>query len=225
MTFTNNVMKLVHFTLLFHLSLLCGIDQNFNSWDLKMHRFWQFFMRFFGIHLIFFSVLDNLFYGFAVSNRPQCSPFCSFLSLTNVLFINKLNFSSLFSSRSLTPWKKHCYVMQSTEQVTEATRRVLGFSVLDHCCSSVISGVTLSNGGKERGECAWLFWGRWHGLNLQTGQTSSLAPEIYQTFFNEGIDKENKNTHILILTVKVAPSVMMGWDGIKTDLTKNTRVS
>ena len=38
----------------------------------------------------------------------------------------------------------------------------------------------------------------------------SLAPEIYQTFFNEGIDKENKNTHILIITVKVAPSVMMG---------------
>ena len=81
------------------------------------------------------------------------------------------------------------------------------------------------NGGKERGECAWLFWGRWHGLSLQTGQTS-LAPEIYQTFFNEGIDKENKNTHILIftylliiLTVKVAPSVMMGWDGIKTDWT------
>ena len=72
------------------------------------------------------------------------------------------------------------------------------------------------NGGKERGECAWLFWGRWHGLSLQTGQTSSLAPEIYQTFFNEGIDKENKNTHILIITVKVAPSVMIGWDGIKT---------
>ena len=65
------------------------------------------------------------------------------------------------------------------------------------------------NGGKERGECAWLFWGRWHGLSLQTGQTS-LAPEIYQTFFNEGIYKENKNTHRLILTVKVAPSVMMG---------------
>ena len=52
-------------------------------------------------------------------------------------------------------------------------------------------------------------------MSLQTGQTSSLAPEIYQTFFNEGIDKENKNTHILIITVKVAPSVMMGCDGIK----------
>ena len=28
--------------------------------------------------------------------------------------------------------------------------------------------------------------------------------------------KKNKNTHILIITVKVAPSVMMGCDGIKT---------
>ena len=81
------------------------------------------------------------------------------------------------------------------------------------------------NGGKERGECAWLFWGRWHGLSIQVGQTSSLAPEIYQVFFNKGIDKEDKDTHILIITVKVAPSVMMGWDGIKTDCTKNTRVS
>ena len=72
------------------------------------------------------------------------------------------------------------------------------------------------NGGKERGESAWLFWGRWHGLSLQTGQTSSLTLEIYQTFFNEGIDEKNKNTHILIITVRVAPSVMMGCDGIKT---------
>ena len=53
-------------------------------------------------------------------------------------------------------------------------------------------------------------------MSLQTGQTSSLTPEIYQTFFNEGIDKKNKNTDILIITVKVAPSVMMGCDGIKT---------
>ena len=27
--------------------------------------------------------------------------------------------------------------------------------------------------------------------------------------------KKNKNTHILIITVKVAPSVMMGWDGME----------
>ena len=71
------------------------------------------------------------------------------------------------------------------------------------------------NGGKERGEYAWLFWGRWHGLSIQIGLTSSLAPEIYQAFFNKGIDKEDKNTHILIVTVKVAPSVMMGWDGME----------
>ena len=94
MTFTNTVMKLVHFTLLLHLSLLCRIDQNFNSWDLKMHRFWQFFMRFFGIHLIFFSVLDNLFYGFAVSNRPQCSPLCSFLHPLWKTFLIRENNSS-----------------------------------------------------------------------------------------------------------------------------------
>ena len=71
------------------------------------------------------------------------------------------------------------------------------------------------NGGKERGEYAWLFWGRWHGLSIQIGLKSSLAPEIYQAFFNKGIDKEDKNTHILIITVKVAPSVMMGWDGME----------
>ena len=69
------------------------------------------------------------------------------------------------------------------------------------------------NGGKER------------VLSLQTGQIFSLAPEIDQTFFNKGINKENKNTHILIITVKVTPSVMMGWVEIKTDCTKNTRVS
>ena len=62
-------------------------------------------------------------------------------------------------------------------------------------------------------------------LSLQTGQIFSLAPEIDQTFFNKGINKENKNTHILIITVKVTPSVMMGWVEIKTDCTKNTRVS
>ena len=52
-------------------------------------------------------------------------------------------------------------------------------------------------------------------MSIQIGQTSSLAPEIYQAFFNKGIDKEDKNTHILIITVKVAPSVMMGWDGME----------
>ena len=62
-------------------------------------------------------------------------------------------------------------------------------------------------------------------LSLQTGQIFSLASEIDQTFFNKGINKENKNTHILIITVKVAPSVMMGWDEIQTDCTKNTRVN
>ena len=35
------------------------------------------------------------------------------------------------------------------------------------------------------------------------------------SFLNKGIDKEDKNTHILIITVKVAPSVMMGWDGME----------
>ena len=56
---------------------------------------------------------------------------------------------------------------------------------------------------------------RWHGLSIQVGQASSLAPEIYQVFFYKGIDKEDKDTHILIITVKVAPSVMMGWDGME----------
>ena len=61
------------------LSPLYRIDQGFNKWDAKIYQFWQFYMQFTVLIEFFFgfSFLDDLFYDFAVSNRPQCSPFVS----------------------------------------------------------------------------------------------------------------------------------------------------
>ena len=76
------------------------------------------------------------------------------------------------------------------------------------------------NGGKERGGVCVTILGKltWFESSDWT-DIFSCVRNLSNFFFNEGIDKENKNTHIIILTVKVAPSVMMGWDGIKTDWT------
>ena len=61
-----------------HLSPLYGIDQGSNNWDVdyEMYQFWQFCIRFSVLIELFFglSVLDDILYGFVVSNRPQCLP-------------------------------------------------------------------------------------------------------------------------------------------------------
>ena len=64
------------------------------------------------------------------------------------------------------------------------------------------------------------------GLSLQTEQFLWPAPEIYQIFCNEGIDKEKKNIHVLIITTSKS-SFMLRHDRMvtskETTLTMHSR--
>ena len=53
------------------------------------------------------------------------------------------DFFFFLSSRSLIPWKKYRQVKQQYRTIEWSDTRIPSFLVLDYCCSSVISGVSL----------------------------------------------------------------------------------
>ena len=106
------------------LSPLYRIDQGFNNWDMKMYRFWKFScgFRFWSSFFSVFRFLMIFFYGFAVSNKPQCPPPFQSFFWSSLYFLFLLLFARyspfylclfLFSFAFLSPYSAYFSVLSN----------------------------------------------------------------------------------------------------------------